>query len=56
MIGNIFLIYKPVVGIFGQQFLLYDVGGTVAAIIMFTILLASAVLNTRKLYCLERLS
>jgi len=55
MIGNIFLIYKPVVGIFGQHFLLYDVGGTVAAIGMFTILLVSTVMNTRKLYCLERL-
>ena len=55
MIGNIFLIYKPVVGLFGQQFLLYDVGGAVAAVIMFVILLATTVINTRKLYCLERL-
>ena len=55
MIGNIFLIYKPVVGIFGQHFLLYDVGGTVAAVAMFGILLASTVMNTRKLYSMERL-
>jgi len=55
MIGNIFLIYKPFVGIMGQQFLLYDVGGTVAAVAMFTILLASTLTNTRKLYSLERL-
>jgi len=55
MIGNIFLIYKPVVGLMGQQFLLYDVGGTVAAVAMFVILLASTIMNTKKLYCLERL-
>lgn len=55
MIGNIFLIYKPVVSLFGQQFLLYNVAGTVAAIAMFMILLASTALNARKLYCLERL-
>jgi phosphatidylglycerophosphate synthase len=54
MVGNVFLIYKPLVSVFGHQLLLYDVGGTVAAVIMFTILLASTVLNTRKLYCLER--
>lgn len=55
MIGNIFLIYKPVVSLFGQQFLLYDVGGTVAAAMMLTILVVSTAANTRKLYCMERL-
>lgn len=54
MFGNVVLIYKPVVSIVGQQFLLFDVGGTVAAAVMFTIMLASTVLNTHKLYCLER--
>jgi len=56
MIGNVFLIYKPVVSLFGGRFLLYDVGGTVAAAFMLMILLVSTAANTRKLYYMERLS
>jgi len=55
MIGNIFLIYNPVVAVFGHRYLLFDVAGTAAAAVMFAILLASTALNTRKLYCMEKL-
>jgi phosphatidylglycerophosphate synthase len=55
MIGNLILISRPTVEIFGRQMLFFDVGGIVAASSMFVILIVSTILNTRKLYCLERL-
>jgi phosphatidylglycerophosphate synthase len=55
IVGNLFLLYKPVVSVFGYQMLLFDVGGIVAAGVMTVILLATTAMNTRKLYCLERL-
>ena len=55
IIGNLILISRPTVEIFGRQMLFFDVGGIVAAGSMFVILIISTILNTRKLYCLERL-
>lgn len=55
IIGNLILIGRPTVEIFGRQMLFFDVGGIVAASSMFVILIISTILNTRKLYCLERL-
>jgi len=55
MVGNLILISRPTVEIFGRQMLFFDVGGIVAAGSMFVILIISTILNTRKLYCLERL-
>ena len=55
IIGNLILIGRPTVEIFGRQMLFFDVGGIVAASSMFVILIVSTILNTRKLYCLERL-
>jgi phosphatidylglycerophosphate synthase len=55
IIGNLILIGRPTVEIFGRQMLFFDVGGIVAASSMFVILIISTILNTKKLYCLERL-
>lgn len=55
IVGNLILIGRPTVEIFGRQMLFFDVGGIVAASSMFVILIISTILNTRKLYCLERL-
>lgn len=55
IVGNVVLMSRPTVEIFGRQMLFFDVGGIVAASSMFVILIISTILNTRKLYCLERL-
>ncbi len=55
IIGNVFLIYRPQTRIFGQQYLLYDVGGVIAIMGMALILVVSSIQNTRALYELERL-
>jgi phosphatidylglycerophosphate synthase len=54
IIGNLFLLFKPQVTLLGSKYMLFDVGGIVASLIMLVILLASTILNTRRLYCLER--
>jgi archaetidylinositol phosphate synthase len=54
-IGNIALFYRPVVGLFGRQFLLFDVGGAVGIAGMGLMLVWSALRHTRELYQAERL-
>ena len=54
-IGNIALFYRPVVRIFGRQFLLFDVGGAIGIAGMGAMLIWSAVRHTRALYNAERL-
>ena len=54
-IGNIALFYKPVVGLFGRQMLLFDVGGAVGIAGMVLMLLWSSLRHTRQLYNDERL-
>jgi phosphatidylglycerophosphate synthase len=54
-IGNIALFFRPVVGLFGRRFLLFDVGGVVGMAGMALMLLWSAVRHTRQLYDAERL-
>jgi len=53
--GNIALLYRPIVHIGGNSYLLFDVGGTIAAIGIALVLLASTFKNTRTLYTEERL-
>ena len=54
-IGNIALFYRPVVGLFGRRFLLFDVGA-MAGIAGMAMMLAWAVArHTRELYNAERL-
>ena len=54
-IGNIALFYRPVVGILGQKYLLFDVGGVIGMAGMGVMLLWSAIRHTRQLYEAERL-
>jgi archaetidylinositol phosphate synthase len=54
-IGNIALFYRPVVKLFGRQFLLFDVGGAIGIVGMALMLIWSAVRHTRMLYDAERL-
>lgn len=54
-IGNLVLIYKPLVTIFGSQFPLMDVGGAVGAVVMLAVAVGSIARNTQQLYVLERL-
>jgi len=54
-IGNIALFYRPVVGLFGHRFLLFDVGGTIGIAGMSAMLVAAAIRHTRALYEAERL-
>ncbi|MFN7994412.1 MAG: CDP-alcohol phosphatidyltransferase family protein [Bryobacteraceae bacterium] len=53
--GNIALFYRPMVSLFGQRFLLFDVGGAVGIVGMSLMLIASSIRNTRALYRAERL-
>jgi phosphatidylglycerophosphate synthase len=53
--GNIALLYRPVVSLFGRQFLLLDVGGFVGIAGMSLILIVSSIRNTVALYRAERL-
>ena len=54
-IGNIALFYRPVVGLFGRRFLLFDVGGAVGIAGMGLMLIWTALRHTRELYLAERL-
>jgi len=54
-IGNIALFYRPVVGLFGHRFLLFDVGGAIGIAGMSAMLVAAAIRHTRALYEAERL-
>lgn len=53
-IGNIVLIYHPYAQIFGQTYLLYDVGGVIGIIGISIILIFTSIRNTRLLYRSER--
>ena len=55
-IGNLALLYKPTVHILGGKYLLFDIGGTIAAVLMVGILIASTARNIQVLYNAERLS
>jgi phosphatidylglycerophosphate synthase len=55
IVGNLFLISKPVVHLFGQPFLLFDVGGIVGIGILAVITVVSTLKNTHTLYCMEKM-
>jgi phosphatidylglycerophosphate synthase len=55
IIGNLFLLHSAHSRIFGHRFLLFDIGGVVAIVIMGSMLVFSSIKNTRALYRLERL-
>ncbi len=53
IIGNLILLNSPYTRIFGQRFLLFDVGGIVAIVGMAVMLIVSSIRNTHALYKLE---
>ncbi len=55
MIGNVALIYHPHATLFGRQFLLFDVGGAIATVIMAVMMVVATVQHTVRLYREERL-
>jgi archaetidylinositol phosphate synthase len=55
MIGNLALLHSAHTRIFGHRFLLFDVGGVVAIVVMGSMLVISSIKNTHTLYNLERL-
>ncbi len=55
-IGTLYLLYRPVVTVFGTQALLFDVSGICAIAGLAVTLLVSAARNTRTLYLRETIS
>jgi archaetidylinositol phosphate synthase len=55
-IGNLVLFYRPTVQLAGNRYLLFDVGGGVAILLMSVVLISSTISNIRRLYNAERLS
>ena len=53
--GNIALFFRPVVKLFGGQYLLFDVGGVIGIAGMSAMLVAAAIRHTRALYAAETL-
>ena len=53
--GSVTLLFRPVTHIFGQPYLLFDVGGVIAIAGMVSILTVSAIRHTAQLYREERL-
>jgi len=53
MIGNIALFYRPVVSLFGNQYLLFDVGGLIGIIGMAVMLIVAVAKHTAALYRAE---
>jgi phosphatidylglycerophosphate synthase len=54
-VGNVALFFRPVVGLFGHRFLLFDVGGAIGICGMALMLIRSALRHTIQLYQAERL-
>ena len=54
-IGNLALLAKPAVHLFGREFWLLDVGGLIGVVGMMVIMAISIAKNTRTLYLQERL-
>ena len=55
IIGNVALLYRPVVGLFGGHYRLFDVGGAIGIIGMALMLATAIVRHTLALYRAERL-
>jgi len=55
-IGNVALLWKPVVNLFGGKYRLFDVGGTIGLVGMSLMLVVFTTQNTIRLYREERIS
>ncbi len=53
-LGNLVVLFKPVVSVAGYLFLLFDVGGAVGILVITVVLLIATTQTTRTLYDLER--
>ena len=53
-VGNLVVLFKPFVSLWGYRFLLFDVGGVVGIVILALVLVISTTSATRALYDLER--
>ena len=53
-IGNLVVLFKPFVSLWGYQWLLFDVGGVVGILILALVLVISTTRVTRALYDIER--
>jgi archaetidylinositol phosphate synthase len=56
IIGNLALLHSPYSTLFGHRMLLFDLGGTIAAVSMFAMVIFTAVRHTAQLYREEPLS
>ncbi len=56
ILGTIVLLFHPYAHLFGHEFLLFDVGGTIATVGMFGMAVVAAIRHTAQLYSEERLS
>ncbi|MGA9882192.1 MAG: CDP-alcohol phosphatidyltransferase family protein [Candidatus Acidiferrales bacterium] len=56
IVGTVVLLSHPYAHVFGHKFLLFDVGGAIAAVGMFGMAVAAAIRHTAQLYNEERLS
>jgi archaetidylinositol phosphate synthase len=54
-IGNVALFYRPVVGLFGHRYLLFDVGGAIGIAGMGLMMIWSSLRHTIQLYKAERI-
>ena len=54
MIGNVALLFRPVVGVFGARYRLFDIGGLVGILGMTLMLITAVVKHTLILYRSER--
>jgi phosphatidylglycerophosphate synthase len=55
-IGNVALLWKPVVNLFGEKYELFDVGGSIGLVGMTLMLVVFTTQNTIRLYREERIS
>jgi phosphatidylglycerophosphate synthase len=55
IIGNLALLHSPYSDLFGHRYLLFDVGGVIAAVGMFVMVLVTTVRHTVQLYREEAL-
>jgi phosphatidylglycerophosphate synthase len=56
MIGTVLLLWRPCAHLFGRKFLLFDVGGSIAAVGMLCMTVIAAIRHTIQLYREERVA
>jgi len=54
IVGNTYVFVRPGIMVLGHPILLFDIGGTVAVILMASVMAVSTIQHTRRLYFLEK--